>query len=76
MGLALLAIGTTAPVNWLHTMLGNGAIMQGYFRYASLHFTADMRSAVATPRDCPPIMPAPTNTPTPAPRTQTTVTPS
>ena len=48
-GLTLLAIGTTAPINWLHTMLGNGAIMQEYFRYAGLHFTADTRSAVVTP---------------------------
>ena len=39
-GLTLLAIGTTAPINWLHTMLGNGAIMQEYFRYSGLHFTA------------------------------------
>ena len=74
--LTLLAIGTTAPVNWLHTMLGNGAIMQEYFRYAGLHFTADTRSAIATPHNCPPLMPAPTNTPTSAPRTQTKVAPS
>ena len=40
-GLTLLVIGTTAPINGLHTMLGNGAIMQEYFRYSGLHFTAD-----------------------------------
>ena len=66
-GLSLLAIGTTAPINWLHTMLGNGAIMQEYFRYSGLNFTADAQSAVATPHDCPPITPAPANTPTPTP---------
>ena len=75
-GLSLLAIGTTAPINWLHTMLGNGAIMQEYFKYSGLHFTANTQSAVATPCDCPPITPAPTNTPTPTPQTQTRVLPT
>ena len=75
-GLSLLAIGTTAPINWLHTMLGNSAIMQEYFRYPRIHFTADALSAVATPHDCPPITLAPTHTPTPTPRTQTRVLPN
>ena len=75
-GLSLLAIGITAPINWLHTMLGNGAIMQEYFRYSRLHFTANTWSAVATPCDCPSITPAPANTPTPIPRTQTRILPT
>ena len=50
--------------------------MQEYFRYSGLHFTADARSAVATPHNCPPITPAPANTPAPAPRTQTRVLPT
>ena len=75
-GLSLLAISTTALINSLHTMLGNGAIMQEYFRYSGLHFTADARSAVATPRDCLPITPAPTNTPAPTPWIQTRVLPT
>ena len=57
-------------------MLGNGAIMQEYFRYSGLHFTADTQSAVATPRDLPPITLAPTNTPAPTPWTQTRVLPT
>ena len=75
-GLSLLAISTTTPISWLHTMLGNGAIMQEYFRYSGLHFTANAWSAVATPHDCPPITLAPANTPAPTPRTQTRILPT
>ena len=53
-GLTLLAVRSTAPINWLHSMLGCGEVMAEYFRYAGLHFTEDSRSAVATPRNWPP----------------------
>ena len=62
-GLKLLAIGSTAAVNWLLTMLGNPEIMMEYFRYGRLHFTSDSRSAVATPKEQRTLPPPPPNTP-------------
>ena len=50
-GLRLLAIGSTAAVNWLSTMLGNPELMTEYFRFAGIHFTSDSCSAIATPRN-------------------------
>ena len=75
-GISLLAIGSTAPVNWLHSLLGNGELMAEYFRYAGLHFTEDSRSAVVTPRHWPPNTPAPANTPQTCPHTQVRVPPT
>ena len=75
-GITLLALGTMAPINWLHSLLGNGEVMAEYFRYAGLHFTEDSRSAVVTPRHWPPNTPVPTNTPRPCPCTQVRIPPT
>ena len=75
-GISLLAIGSTAPVNWLHSLLGNGELMVEYFCYAGLHFTEDSRSTVVTPRHWPPNTPAPANTLRTCPHTQVRVLPT
>ena len=62
-GLKLLAIGSTAAVNWLSTMLGNPEIMTEYFRYGGLHFTSDSCSTVVTPKEQCTLPPPPPNTP-------------
>ena len=75
-GLKLMAIGSTAAVNWLSTMLSNPEIMTEYFRYAGIHFTNDSRSAVATPKELCALPPPPPNTPDRrVPRTQLRVPP-
>ena len=75
-GLKLLAIGSTAAVNWLSTMLCNPDIMTEYFRFAGIHFTSDSRSAVATPKEQRALPPPPPNTPDRVvPRTQLRVPP-
>ena len=59
-GLRLLAIGSTAAVNWLSTMLGNPELMMEYFRFTGIHFTSDSHSTVATPKEqraLPPLLP-------------------
>ena len=75
-GILLLAIGSTAPINWLHSLLGNGELMAEYFHYAGLHFTEDSRSSVVTPHHWPPNTPTPANTPRTCPCTQVRVPPT
>ena len=62
-GLRLLAIGSTAAVNWLSTMLGNPELMTEYFWFAGIHFTSDSRSTIATPKEQRALPPLPPNMP-------------
>ena len=70
-GIELLAIGTSAMVDWIRHMLQNGNIMRVFFRFNGLHFMADAHSAVAT-RKTPSVVVAPHTTPQPkrTPKTQ------
>ena len=63
-GIELLAIGTSAAVDWIGHMLQNGDIMRVFFQFNGLHFTADAHSAVAT-RKTPSVVVAPHTTPQP-----------
>ena len=75
-GLKFMAIGSTAAINWLSTMLSNPEIMMEYFCFAGIHFTNDSRSAVATPKELRALPPPPPNTPDRrVPRTQLRVPP-
>ena len=75
-GLKLLAIGSTAAVNWLSTILGNPELMTEYFRFAGIHFTSDSHSAIATPKEQCTLPPPPPNTPDQmVPRTQLRIPP-
>ena len=58
----LLAIGTSATVDWIRHMLQNGDIMRVFFRFNGLHFMVDAHSAVAT-RKTPSVVVAPHTTP-------------
>ena len=50
-GLELLAIGSSATVNWICSMVNDGRVMAEYFCFAGLLFTKDCRTAVITPHD-------------------------
>ena len=70
-GLRLLAISSTAAVNWLSTMLGNPELMTEYFQFTGIHFTSDSHSAVTTPKEQRALLPPPPNMPDQmVPRTQ------
>ena len=73
-GLQLLAIGSSAAVNWIGHIVNNGPVMAEFFKYAGLLFTKDCRTAVITSRETASTL-APTNSPTPTrrPRTQSWV---
>ena len=70
-GIEILAIGTSATVNWIGHMLQNGDIMKVFFCFNGLHFTADAHSAMAT-RKAPSMVKVPHTTPQPKriPKTQ------
>ena len=70
-GIELLAIGTSATIDWIRHMLQNGDMMRVFFRFNGLHFTADAHSALAT-RKTPSVVVAPHTTPQPkrTPKTQ------
>ena len=67
----LLAIGTSAAVDWIRHMLQNGNIMRVFFRFNGLHFMVDAHSTVATQKT-PSAVVAPHTTPQPkrTPKTQ------
>ena len=75
-GLKLLAIGSSATVNWIGSMVNDSHVMAEYFHFTGLLFTKDCRTAVITPHGLEQTQ-APGNSPVPTchPRTQLWISP-